>query len=169
MAANGGYPKSIVVLSLLRLAQAVRARPGTRLLLYPLVGTAYRLISEWLLGVEIPASTRIGPGLRLRHGIGVVINPAAVIGADVMLRQGVTIGNRRHDKDCPEIGDGVEIGAGATVIGAIHVGAGAKIGAGAVVTTDVPAGGVAHVAATVVRPPRPTTPQFGDQRRSEGQ
>lgn len=160
-AANRGYPKSIVVLALLRLAQAVRSHRATRWTLYPLVGTGYKLVSEWLLGIEIPASTSIGPGLRLRHGVGVVINPAAVIGANVMLRQGVTIGNRRHDTDCPQIGDDVEIGASATIIGAITIGAGARIGAGTVVAVDVPAGGIAHAAPTVIRE---GTPRTSDQR-----
>lgn len=153
VAANRGYPKSVVVLTLLRLAQATRSRRATRLLLYPVVGTVYKVFSEWLLGIEIPASTPVGPGLRLRHGVGVVVNPAAVIGEDVMIRQGVTLGNRRHDTDCPVVHDRVEIGAGATIIGAVTIGAGARIGAGAVVVTDVPAGGVAHVSGTVVRGP----------------
>lgn len=155
--ANRGYPKSVVVLVALRTAQLVRGRPGMAGRLgYVVVGGAYKLLSEWLLGVEIPASTQIGAGLRLRHGVGVVINPHVVIGEDVMIRHGVTLGNRHAEDDCPRIGDGVEFGAGAAVIGDISVGAGAKVGAGAVVVEDVPPGGVAYTP-TVVRPPRSPT------------
>src|SRR5690606_8711784 len=98
----------------------------------------------WIMGIELPASTSIGPGLRLRHGVGVVVNPATVIGADVMIRQHVTLGNRRTRDDCPVIEDGVEIGAGAVIIGAIAIGRGAKIGPNAVVVKDVPAGSVVY-------------------------
>lgn len=127
----------------------------SRIAYVPLV-IVYKLISEWLLGVEIPAATRIGPGLRLRHGIGVVINPFVVIGDDVMIRQNVTLGNRYVDDDAPTIGDRVELGAGAIVIGACTIGEDARIAAGAVVIHDVPAGGVAIPTAATIRPARTT-------------
>lgn len=151
--ANRGLPKSLVIVVALRVAQLARSRPGPAgRVLYLLVGSAYRLLTEWLLGVEIPASTRVGPGLRLRHAVGIVVNPATEIGADVLLRHGVTLGNRRTKTDCPVIEDGVELGAGAVVIGSVRVGRGARIGAGAVVTKDVPAGGAAYVESTIVGP-----------------
>lgn len=148
LAANRGYPKSAVVLMAFRAAQWVRGRRGPAGRLgYLVVGTAYKLFSEWLLGIELPASTEVGPGLRLRHGVGLVVNPASTLGANVMLRHGVTLGNRRSETDCPRIEDDVEIGAGAIIIGTLTVGRGARIGAGAVVTGDVPA------QATVLSPP----------------
>lgn len=154
VSANKGYPKSVVVLLALRTAQLVRARPGFGGRLgYLVVGSAYKLLTEWLLGVELPASTSVGAGLRLRHGVGVVVNPAVVIGEDVMIRQGVTLGNRYAEDDCPIIERGVELGAGATVIGSVTVGAGARIGAGAVVVKDVPPGGTAY-SPTTIRGPR---------------
>lgn len=152
--ANRGYPKSVAVLAMFRTAQFLRAssapwaRPA-----YLVVGTGYKLITEWVMGIELPASTSIGAGLRLRHGVGLVVNPHATIGADVMLRHGVTIGNRRSETDCPVIEDGVELGAGAVVIGAVRIGAGARIGAGSVVVHDVPAGASVHPGPAVVRPP----------------
>jgi serine O-acetyltransferase/putative colanic acid biosynthesis acetyltransferase WcaB len=106
-------------------------------------GLLYRLVVEWVLGIEIPWKTTIGPGTRLRHGVGLVVNDRSVIGARVLLRHGVTIGNAAAGGPCPVIGDDVEIGAGAVVIGGISVGDGARIGANAVVTKDVPAGAVA--------------------------
>lgn len=148
--ANRGYPKSVVVMLGFRLAQAARSR-GDVLgrLAYLVTGTAYKLLAEWLLGVELPPSTPVGPGLRLRHGVGLVVNPHARIGANVMLRHGVTIGNRLTETDCPVIEDDVEVGAGAILIGAITIGRGALIGAGTVVAQDVPA-------RAVVSGPRPT-------------
>lgn len=152
LAANRGYPKSLVIVVLLRSAQFVRAWPGpVGRLVYLGVGTAYKLIAEWILGVEIPASTSIGPGLRLRHGVATVVNPHSVIGAGVMLRHGVTIGNRRTETDCPVIEDEVELGAGATVIGAVRVGRGARLGANVVVVDDVPAGATVYSPGTVIR------------------
>jgi len=157
LAANRGYPKSIVILLFLRFAQLVRSRPGLLgKLAYLPVGAAYKLMSEWLLGVEIPASTQIGAGLMIRHGVGIVINPASVIGEDVMLRHGVTLGNRYELDDCPVIGRGVEFGAGATVIGRVVVGDHARVGAGAVLVKDLAPYAVAYSPTTIVeRPPTP--------------
>lgn len=153
IAANRGYPKSIVILTMFRLAHHLRSneRPWARLAYLPVV-VLYKFISEWLLGVEIPAATTIGPGLRLRHGIGVVINPFVKIGANVMIRQNVTLGNRYADDDTPSIGDGVELGAGAIIIGRCVIGDGARIAAGAVVIHDVPPDGVAYPTAATIRP-----------------
>lgn len=143
-AANRRQPKSLVVLSLFRFAAWFSPRRTiVQRLTFPPVAVFYKVVTEWILGVEIPIRTKIGPGLRLRHGIGVVINPYAQIGSNVMLRHGVTIGNRLDKTDCPVIGDDVELGAYAILIGAISVGDGARIGAGAVVVSDVPAGAVA--------------------------
>jgi len=165
LAANAGYPKSVVIVVLLRVAQFVRSRPGpVAKAQYLVVGAVYKLVSEWLLGVEIPASTEVGAGLRLRHGVATVVNPHAVIGEDVMLRQGVTIGNRRSEVDCPTIGRGVEIGAGACLIGAITIGDGARIGAGALVVSDVPAGGLAYASVATVRPAPSESPAASESR-----
>jgi serine O-acetyltransferase/putative colanic acid biosynthesis acetyltransferase WcaB len=81
--------------------------------------------------------------LRVYHGAGIVINGRTVLGDDVAIRQNVTIGNARSGGPCPVIGDRVELGAGAIVIGGISIGDDARIGAGAVVTKDVPAGATA--------------------------
>ena len=154
--ANAGYPKSRVVLLLFRTAQYLRASrmPWSRVG-YVIVGTFYKIFSEWLLGIELPASTPVGPGLRLRHGVGLVVNPQSRIGAGVMLRHGVTIGNRRTSDDCPIIEDDVELGAGAVLIGAITVGARSKIGAGTVLLKDVPPDSVVFTRAEVVVRPNP--------------
>lgn len=143
--ANAAYPKSRFILRWFRRAQRWRSGRGPfSRLMFLIVGGSYKLCTEGLMGIELPVSTSVGPGLRLRHGFGVVVNPATRIGSGVMLRQGVTLGNRRSADDCPVIGDDVEIGVGAVIIGAITVGAGARIGPNAVVFKDVPPGGVVY-------------------------
>lgn len=96
-------------------------------------------VSE-VYAVDIHPAARIGKGVLFDHATGVVIGETAVVGDNVAILHGVTLGGTgktggdRH----PKIGDGVLIGAGASVIGNIKVGAGAKIGAGAVVLMEVP-------------------------------
>jgi len=102
-----------------------------------------RLVSHLnraLTGVEIHPAARIGEGLFIDHGMGVVIGETAEIGDDVMLYQGVTLGgtSRLHEKRHPTLQDGVVVGAHAQLIGAIDIGEGARIGAGSVVVTNVP-------------------------------
>ena len=95
--------------------------------------------ARWLTGVEIHPGATIGPRLFIDHGMGVVIGETAEIGADVTLYHGVTLGGvslepgKRH----PTIEDGVVIGAGAKVLGAIRIGRNTRIGANAVVVKDV--------------------------------
>lgn len=144
-AANRGYAKSRFVLRWFRWCELWRDRSGPPArCAYLALAASYKLVTEWILGIELPPSTRVGAGLRLRHGIGVVVNPATVIGRGVMLRHGVTLGNRRAADDCPVIEDDVEIGVGAVIIGAITIGRGARIGPHAVVTHDVPRGAVVY-------------------------
>lgn len=102
----------------------------------------YRVFIEWFMGVEIPPLTRIGRGLAVHHGQGLVINNKSIIGNGCTLRHGVTIGNKGADDACPTLEDGVDVGAHAIILGAITIGRGAVIGAGSVVTKDVPKGAV---------------------------
>ncbi len=82
-----------------------------------------------------------GPRFVLIHSDGIVINSAVEGGSDIKLEHQVTIGAEKGR--APQLGDGVFVGAGAKVIGAVRIGNGAKIGANAVVTKDVPAGATA--------------------------
>lgn len=93
-------------------------------------------------GIELNQHTKIGYGLRLPHKGGIVIHPAAVIGNNCEIMQGVTIGNNiLKDRDAvATIGDNVLICAGAKIIGAVNIGNNVVIGANAVVTKDVPDG-----------------------------
>ncbi|MFI6760105.1 serine acetyltransferase [Micromonospora sp. NPDC050417] len=89
---------------------------------------------------DLPRELSCGPGLRLFHPYGLVFHRDARLGRDVSVYHQVTIGRRDHSGE-PQIGDGVTLGAGATVLGPVVVGRGAKIGAGATVLDDVPPGG----------------------------
>lgn len=102
----------------------------------------FRLV-ETAVGVSLPKSVQIGPGLRIWHFGGIFIHPDTVIGANCTLRQGVTIGNRQQGGPVPVLGDDVELGAYAQVLGGIRIGHGCKIGAMAVVLCDVPDGATA--------------------------
>lgn len=92
-------------------------------------------------GCIIGRGATFGPRLVLVHSQGVVINSAVRGGAGVVIEHQVTIGAEKGRS--PVLGDGVFLGAGAKVIGAVTVGAGARIGANAVVTRDVPTGATA--------------------------
>lgn len=95
-------------------------------------------------GIDLPCETSVGRRLRIEHFGGIVISGDTVIGDDVTLRHGVTLGLRRTGvAGAPVIGDRVDIGAGAKILGPVHIGAGAVIGANAVVLCDVPAGALA--------------------------
>ena len=102
-----------------------------------------KLISQFarfLTGIEIHPSARIGRGLLIDHGAGVVIGETAEIGDDCTIFHGVTLGGtgKGKGKRHPTLRDGVFVGAGAKILGNIEIGANAKIGANAVVLTDVP-------------------------------
>jgi serine O-acetyltransferase len=90
--------------------------------------------------VDIHPAATIGPGLFIDHAIGVVIGETAVVGSDVTIYQGVTLGGTSLEavKRHPTVGDRVTIGAGAKVLGPVTVGSGSRIGANAVVVRDVP-------------------------------
>ena len=96
--------------------------------------------SRFLTGIEIHPGARIGDGLFIDHGMGVVIGETAEIGDDCHLYQGVTLGgtSTKREKRHPTLLNNVSVGAGAKLIGAITVGENASIGAGSVVVTNVP-------------------------------
>jgi serine O-acetyltransferase len=90
------------------------------------------------LGIHLPRGACIGPGLHIYHFGGIVVSHSAIIGSNCTLRQNVCIGTRYGSDDAPSIGDNVEFGVGAVVIGRIRIGNNVRIGANAVVLSDVP-------------------------------
>ena len=102
-----------------------------------------RLLAQWgrfWTGVEIHPAATIGRRVFIDHGMGVVIGATAIVGDDVLMYHGVTLGGKTLDptlKRHPTIGNNVVLGAHSIVLGDITVGDGAKIGAGAIVTKNV--------------------------------
>ena len=111
----------------------------------PIVPRVLANVMRHLTGIEIHPSAELGAGLFIDHGMGVVIGGTTIIGENVTLYQGVTLGGTElaKSKRHPTIGDEVIIGVGASVLGNITIGKRARIGAGAVVVKDVPAGATA--------------------------
>ncbi|MDA8233919.1 MAG: serine O-acetyltransferase [Clostridia bacterium] len=97
-------------------------------------------ISRWITGIEIHPGAKIGEGLFIDHGTGVVIGETAEVGNNVTIYQGVTLGGtgKERGKRHPTVGNNVVISAGAKIIGSFTVGDNARIGAGSVVTKPVP-------------------------------
>jgi len=98
-----------------------------------------KVISEVLTGIELPCEVTLGRRFRIDHFGGIIISGDAVFGDDCVIRNGVTVGlkNTGH-RGSPILGDRVDIGAGAKILGPIHIGNDVSIGANAVVLTDVP-------------------------------
>ena len=116
-----------------------------------------RLVSQvarFLTGIEIHPGAKIGKGLFIDHGMGVVIGETAEIGDNCTLYQGVTLGGTGKDsgKRHPTLGDDVMVGAGAKVLGPFKIGSGAKVASGAVVLEEIPENSTAvGIPARVVR------------------
>lgn len=151
--ANAGNAKGRFIMVLFRTCQVIRSWPEPLWLLGSPVLAFYVLLVHWLMGIELDYKSKIGPGLALHHGSGVVVHQTAIIGANCILRHGVTLGERRSGGGCPVLGDRVETGVHAIILGPVKIGDGAVIGAGSVVLHDVPAGAVvAGNPAKVIRP-----------------
>ncbi len=104
-----------------------------------------RMVSEfgrWLTGIEIHPGARIGKGLVIDHGMGVVIGETAVVGDHCLIYHGVTLGGTslRREQRHPRIGDRVVLGAGAKILGNIEIGHDSRIGANSVVTESLAPG-----------------------------
>ncbi|NWF61196.1 MAG: serine O-acetyltransferase [Fischerella sp.] len=97
-------------------------------------------ISRFFTGIEIHPGAKIGRGVFIDHGMGVVIGETAIVGDYALIYQGVTLGGtgKESGKRHPTLGNNVVVGAGAKVLGNIHIGNNVRIGAGSVVLRDVP-------------------------------
>jgi serine O-acetyltransferase len=96
-------------------------------------------------GIEVPYSATIGRRVVIEHQSGIVIHGNSEIGDDCIIRQGCTLGNKTLDRpfDAPKLGNRVNVGAGAKILGAVTIGDDAIIGANSVVLKNVPAGMIA--------------------------
>jgi serine O-acetyltransferase len=123
-------------------------------LLYKLL----KFTGQVMTGIDLPCETMVGRRLRIEHFGGIIVSGDTVIGDDVVIRNGVTLGLRRTgERGAPILGNRVDIGAGAKLLGKIHIGDGAVIGANSVVLQDVPPGALAVgiPARIILRAPAP--------------
>ncbi len=106
----------------------------------PFIPRMISQIARFLTGIEIHPGAKIGKRFFIDHGMGVVIGETTIIGDDVLIYQGVTLGGTGKDlgKRHPTIGNFVTLGAGAKVLGNIEIGDYSSIGAGSVVIDNVP-------------------------------
>jgi len=128
------------------------------------LGRYISYLSRWLTGIEIHPGARIGRGVFIDHGMGVVIGETAEVGDGCTIYHGVTLGGTslyKGAKRHPTLGRNVIVGAGAKVLGGFVVGDGAKVGSNAVVVKPVPAG------ATAVGNPARIIEADSDARREE--
>jgi serine O-acetyltransferase len=113
----------------------------------PLLGPALRRVIWYCTTIwfacDVDPQVKIGPGLYTPHPLGIVIGGGVSIGKNVSILQNVTLGRVATEHLDPTIGDDVEIGAGAVVLGSVCIGNGAKVGANSVVLKDVPARAIA--------------------------
>ena len=106
----------------------------------PLIPRMISNISRFFTGIEIHPQAIIGRRFFIDHGMGVVIGATTIIGDDVLLYQGVTLGGtgNEHGKRHPTLGNNIVVGSGAKVLGNIEIGSNSRIGAGSVVVDSVP-------------------------------
>lgn len=136
--------QSIWAIAVYRFGRRVdRCKPGLFRRLAEKRYWLYYRLTETLTGISIPKSVQVGPGLKIHHFGNIFVHKDVTIGANCVLRQGVTIGNRSADGPVPVLEDDVELGAYAQVLGGVRIGKGARIGAMSVVLHDVPPGATA--------------------------
>ena len=149
MAANPSNAKAKLLMVAFRISHFFATRKNSNQFLW-IVGipimTGYRVAFEWVLGIELPARTRVGPGLKVMHGQALVVNYMATLGRGCTLRQSTTIGCKILPDGSlglsPRIGNHVDIGSNVVILGDIQLGDACVVGAGSVVLHDVPAGAV---------------------------
>ncbi len=119
-----------------------------------------KLLSQILTGIDLPCEVTVGRRFKIEHFGDIIISGDTVFGDDVVIRNGVTVGLKRtHERGAPVIGNRVDIGAGAKILGAIRIGDDVAIGANAVVLQDVPSHSLAIGVPAQIRP----RPVRGDQ------
>ncbi len=115
---------------------------------------AYKLV-QIVTGIELPCEVKVGRGFVIEHCGGIVVSGFASFGDNCRIRNGVVIGLARVEEPCaPQLGDDVDVGAGAKLLGNIRIGNHVRIGANAVVITDVPDHCIAVGVPAVIKPRR---------------
>lgn len=112
----------------------------------------YRILFQWVFGIDIPDTTKIGIGFNIWHGQGLIIHKTCIIGDRVHVRHNTTIGQKKNTEVGPVIGNNVDIGAHALIIGQITIGDNCIIGAGTFVNKNIPSNSMAYGSPLVIKP-----------------
>lgn len=139
-----------------------RVRPAPLRKFFSLLYRVLYKLVQIVTGIELPCEVPVGKNFVIEHSGGIVVSGFARFGDNCRIRNGVVIGLARVDDPCaPVIGNNVDIGAGAKLLGRITIGNNVWIGANAVVVKDVPDNSIAVGVPAVIKPvkaQRPTTP-----------
>ena len=112
-----------------------------------------KLLSQILTGIDLPCEVTVGRRFKIEHFGDIIISGDTVFGDDVVIRNGVTVGLKRtNERGAPIIGNRVDIGAGAKILGPIRIGDDVAIGANAVVLRNVPPNSLAIGVPAQIRP-----------------
>lgn len=132
-------------------------RPAIARKFFSLVYKVLFKVIQVLTGIELPCEVEIGRSLVIDHFGGIVISGYAMFGDDCRIRNGVVVGIKRAgEHKAPRIGNNVDIGAGAKILGDIRIGNNVIIGANAVVVRDIPDNSIAIGVPAIVRPRKTT-------------
>jgi len=138
--ANQKNTKGRIILILFRMANLCARKKINYYIGFPYL-IFYKIFVEWILSIEIPWNLKVGKNLKLFHGQCLVINKKAIIGENCTLRHCTTIGNKKLRNGSmsrsPTIGNNVDIGSNACIIGDINIGDNVVIGSGAVVVKNI--------------------------------
>ena len=138
---NRNNLKGRYVLVSFRLASFLEKHTILKIILFPFY-LHYKIWIGWVMGIELQSKVELGENCRLYHGQGLVVNSKVKIGKNCILRHNVTIGNKiksnGEETDCPEIGNGCEIGAHSCIIGDIKIGNNVIVSSFTLVNKDVP-------------------------------
>jgi len=139
--ANKYSTKGRFIMLLFRIFSFFYSNKILKIIFYPFI-LIYKILIEWIIGIEINLNTKIGKNFRLFHGQSLVINGSTIIGENCLVRNSTTIGSKILSDGtitkAPIIGNNVEIGSNTVLIGPIKIGNNVIIGAGSVVIKDVP-------------------------------
>ena len=132
-----------------------QVRPALLRKLFSLIYKLLFKLVQILTGIELPCEVPIGRNFVIEHAGGIVVSGYASFGDDCRIRNGVVIGLARLEEPCaPRIGNDVDIGTGAVLLGDIRIGDHVRIGANAVVLSDVPDNSIAVGVPALVKPRR---------------
>lgn len=134
-------------------------KPGILRMPLSVVYKILKVLSQILTGIDLPCEVVVGRRFKIEHFSDIIISGDTVIGDDVVIRNGVTIGLRRTGvRGAPRIGNRVDIGTGAKILGDITIGDDVAIGANAVVLKDVPPNSIAIGVPAEIRSRKPVAP-----------